>query len=213
MDWQALLTRFSGTDIPKDNPMLKYLEAVHLSVSDELKGKGSLEWTSTAAPPEEKKESLKQMQEGFQTMIAGFFQTWNGYMNGAMVPLPDKSVTITTAGDGIHLSGTFDGETLDEDFDKNILLTQVLVVKPELRVLAKPSYATTADGLLVSSVVSQINQPPSAPPIEAVFRIEYAKVDSFQIPSHILIDLKNTGTIEVGFSACKVSVADWAKKP
>jgi hypothetical protein len=43
--------------------------------------------------------------------------------------------------------------------------------------------------------------------------MEYAKVGAFQIPSQVVFDIKNTGTIEVGFSACQVSVADWAKKP
>jgi hypothetical protein len=43
IDWQAMLTRFSGNQIPEDNPMLKYLRTVHLSVVDQLHGKGSLE--------------------------------------------------------------------------------------------------------------------------------------------------------------------------
>ncbi|HWG20039.1 MAG TPA: hypothetical protein VG225_05865 [Terracidiphilus sp.] len=212
IDWKAMLSRLSGTDIPDDNPILKYLQTVHLSVADELRGQGSLEWTTNAVPPEGKEEAIRQMQEGFHTMMTGFFQTWNAYMNGSMVPIPDHSLTVTAAGEGIHISGTYNGGTIDEDFDKDTLLTQVLVVNPTLKVLAKPSYATTPDGLLISSVDSQISQPPSAPQTEAIFRIDYAKVDSFQIPSHIIFDIKNTGIVEIGLSACQVSVVDWAKK-
>jgi hypothetical protein len=69
------------------------------------------------------------------------------------------------------------------------------------------------DGLLISAVASKINQPPSAPPTEAIFRVEYAKVESFQIPSHVVVDIKNLGIIEVRFNACRVSLADWAQKP
>jgi hypothetical protein len=208
-----MLTRMSGTETPEENPGLKYLQTVHLSVADDLHGRGSLEWTSAGAPPEGKEAAIKQTREGLQNSIAGFFQTWNAYMNGSMVPLPDSSITVTKSGEGVHLSGLARDTKFDEDFDKNMLLTQVLVDSPDLKVLAIPTYVTTPDGLIVSAVRSQINQPPSAPPMEATFHIEYAKVDSFQIPSRIILDIRNTGLIEFGLSACQVSVAEWAKKP
>jgi hypothetical protein len=213
IDWKAMLTRFRGTDTPDDNPILKYLKTVQLSVTDLLKDKGSLEWTETGVPPEGKEENVKQMRDGLQTAMAGFFQTWNAYMNGTMVLFPDSKVMVTTTGAGVHLSGTSGGTSFDEDFDKNMLLTKVLVVGPESRVLAIPSYVNTADGLVISTVASQINQPPSAPQTEVTFRIEYAKVDSFQIPSNVVIDVKNVAVFEVGFNACQVSVAEVGRKP
>jgi hypothetical protein len=213
IDWKVLLTRFSGAEVSEDNPMLKYLQTVHLSVVDQLKGKGSMEWSDTGVPPEGKEQSVKQMRDGLQTMMGGFFQTWNAYMNGGMVPFPDKSVEATTTGDGIHLHGTSNNITLDEDFDKNMLLTHVVLDTPELKVVALPTYVRTDDGLVVSAVASQVNQPPSAPPTEVTFRVEYAAVDSFKIPSHIVYDIKNVGVIEVGFNTCHVSVADSPQKP
>ena len=212
IDWKAMLSRFSGTDIADDNPALKFLQTVHLAVNDDLHGKGELEWTNTAEPPADRKPGMQQMQEGLQATVSGFFQTWNAYMNGAMVPFPDSSVTVTKSGDGVHLSGTSTGTTVDEDYDKNMLLTKALVANPTLTVLEKPTYTSTEDGLLLSSLISQIHQPPTAPETEATFRIEYAKVGSYQIPSYVVVDIKNTGTIEFGLSACKVTVADWAKK-
>lgn len=213
IDWKAMLGRFAGTEIPDDSPILKYLQTVHLSVSDQLKGKGSLEWSSDGVPPAGKEQGANQMRDGLETTVAGFFQSWNAYMNGSMVPLPDSTVKITDTETGIHLSGTSTGTSFDEDYDKNMLLTQVLVVTPDLKVLAKPVYVSTPDGLVISTIASQVNQPPSAPQTQVTIRIDYAKVDSFQIPSHVVFDIKNTGVIEVGFSACQVSVADWAKKP
>ena len=212
IDWKMMLTRLSGVDVADDNPALKFLQTVHLAVSDDLHGKGSLDWTNTVDPPEDKRAGMKQIQEGLETSVAGFFQSWNAYMNGSMVPLPDGTVTVTTSGDGVHMSGTANGMTFDEDFDKNMLLTQALVVTSNLRVLAIPTFTETSDGLIVSSVMSQVHQPPTAPETDATFRIEYAKVDAYQIPSHVVFDIKNTGSIEIGFSACKVTIADWAKK-
>jgi hypothetical protein len=212
IDWKAMLTRFSGTEISEDNPMLKYLQTVHLSVVDQLKGKGSLEWSDTGVPPEGKEAGVKQMREGLQIMVGGFFQSWNGYMNGTIVPLPDESVEATLAGEGVHLHAGTSSDAIDEDFDKNMLLTQAVVSSSQMRVVAVPTYVRTEEGLLISAISSRVNQPPSAPPTDVTIRVEYAKVDSFQIPSHIVYDIKNVGVIEVGFNACQVSVADSPQK-
>jgi hypothetical protein len=213
IDWKSMLTRLSGVNIPDDNPALKFLITVHLTVDDDLKGTGTLGWTSETEPPPDKASAIKQIHDGLQTSVSGFFQSWNAYMNGSMVPLPDSSVTLTAQGDGVHLSGASSGSSFDEDYDKNMLLTQVKVVNPNMTVLATPTYTSTPDGLVVSTVTSLVNQPSTAPPAQAIFRIDYAKVDAFQIPSHVVFDIKNTGAIEIGFSACQVSLADWVKKP
>lgn len=207
-----MLTRASGKEIADENPALQYLQTVHLAVTDDLRGKGSLDWTSPTDPPDDKKASIKQMQEGLQAAVSGFFQSWNAYMNGTMVPLPDPTVTVTESGDGVHLRGISKTTTFDEDYDKNMLLTEVHVVSPTVDVVARPTYTTTEDGLILSSVTSQLHQPPTAPETDVTFRIEYAKVNAYHVPSHVVFDIKNTGVIELGFTGCTVTVADWAKK-
>jgi len=198
IDWKAMLTRLSGTDIADDNPAVQFLRTVHLSVVDELKGKGSLEWTSSAPLPAGKEEGINQIRNGLQTSVGGFFQSWNAYMNGSMVPLPDSTLTITPAGTGFHLSGSSQGMKIDEDFDQNMVLSQVLVMSPNIKVLARPTYTSTANGLIVSAVTSKMNQPPSAPEVEATFRIDYAKVDAFQIPSRVVFDVKTPASSKSG---------------
>jgi hypothetical protein len=213
IDWKAMLTRYTGNDIPDDNPFLKYLLAVHLSVADQLNGKGAMEWTDGSVQPEGKEENAKQMHDGLQTAMAGFFQTWNAFMNGSMVPLPDSTLTVTAAEAGVHLSGASASIKFDEDFDENMLLRRVQVAGPDLKVLAIPSYQRTTDGLIISAVTSQINQPPSAPQMEVTFRIAYTTVESFQIPSNIVIDTKNVGVIDISFNSCQVSVVETNRKP
>ncbi len=213
IDWKALLERISGAKLPDDNPALGYLQTVHLSVEDQLKGKGSIEWSDTSIPPKGAEEGVHQMRGGLQTMMEGFFQSWNGYMNGGMVPLPDKTVDVTTDGTKTHLHGTSANVIFDEDYDENMLLIQAVVATPEMKVVAVPTYVRTDDGLVISSVASEVNQPPSAAPVDVTFRVEYAKVNSFQIPSHVVYNVKNVAVIEVGFSTCQVSTADSAQTP
>lgn len=101
----------------------------------------------------------------------------------------------------------------DEDFDKDVLLTQAVVDSPQMKVVAIPTYVRTEDGLIISAVSSRVNQPPSAAPKDVTFRVEYAKVGSFHIPSHVIYNIKNVGVIEIAFNACEVAVADTAQKP
>ena len=213
IDWKTMLTRFSGKDIAEDNPFLKQLETVHLTVSDDIHGKGSLNWTRTEDPPKSMEGPLKQIQDGLETTIAGFFQSWNAYMNGSMVPLPDSTLTVTTVADGIHMSGTSNNMTIDEDFDKNMLLTQVLVVGSDSKVRAVPTYETPPMGGACLRFDPRSISLPQPPKQKSTSQWNTRKSALFKFPSHVVFDIKNTGTIEVGFSAGQVSVADWAKKP
>ena len=117
-------------------------------------------------------------------------------MNGSMVPIPDSSVTITNAGDGTHLSGTSDGSTFDEDFDKNILLTQVQVVTPTLKVLRRPPtlYAGRFTGLHCHI---RGGPAPHSPAGCCHFSHRLPEVDTFQIPSRVILDIKYTRLIEI----------------
>jgi len=212
IDWKAMLTRLSGKEIPEDNPGLQFLRTVHLAINDDLRGKGSLEWSSAAALPAGREDGINQIRDGLQTSVGGFFQSWNAYMNGSMVPLPDSSVTIDAVDAGFHLSGSSKDMKIDEDFDKNMVLNQVLVVSPTIRVMAAPTYLKTEDGLIVSEIKSKMNQPPGAPETEITFHVDYARVDSYQVPSRIIFDVRNTGAIDLALSNCQVSLADWAQK-
>jgi hypothetical protein len=212
IDWKAMFARITGKEIPDDNPLLTYLNGIHLSVSDDLRGQGTLEWTSGDPAPAGKEAAVKQMREGFQGMVGGFFQSWNAYMNGTMVPVPDSKTTITQSAEGVHLSAMANEMKIDEDFDKNFLLTQARVDSPSMRVVALPSYTSTSDGLVVASVKSQVRQPPTAPETDVNFQIEYAKVDGYQVPSHIAFDIKNVGMMDIRLSGCQVSLAQWARK-
>jgi len=212
IDWKTYFSRLTGKEIPDDNPLLKYLQTVHLSIDDELGGHGTLAWTSTSAPPAGMEEAQKRTEEGLQAAVGTFFQSWNGYLNGSRFAPPDSTVVVTQSGEGINVRGTLKDGKLELDYDKNTRLTQALVESPAIRVLSIPTFASTPDGLILSSITLRVNRPPSAPQTETIYRGEYTKVDSFQIPSRIVFELKNMGGIDFGLTNCKVSVADWAKK-
>lgn len=208
MDWKDLLTRFGGKEIPDDNPDLVYLKTVQLSATDQLRGKGSLEWTETGSAPDSVKDEIGRLHDGLSQTLGGFFQTWNEFMNGGMVPAPDKTTIVSPAGDGIKLHASSPEYVVDEVFDKNLLLTDVHVVSKEMEVTMSPTYSDSPDGRIVSTLQASSHQPPTAPPTNVTMSITYAPVSSFQLPSSVKVDVKNVGGFLFNFSACKVETSD-----
>lgn len=203
-DWKEFLSRYSGGDVKDDNPLLQYLRSIHLSVSDNLTADGKLDWTTSATAPAGKEDSIAKMKDGMEQMMVGFFSSWNAYMNGNMVPLPDSTTTVTENGDGFRLHATGEGTEVTELFDKNLLLTEAHVVQPTSDVFAYPTYDDTPDGRVVSAIRTVYRQPPTAPPAELNIRVSYTPVQNFRIPEKLNYELKNVGSFDFKFSACSV---------
>jgi hypothetical protein len=207
MDWKDLLTRITGQTVPDDNAFLVYLQSTQFSVTDDLKGDGSLHWTDTAPLPKDAADAISQFRDGLNQTLGGYFKTWNAYMNGSMVPLPDKTVTVTQSGDGVALHGNAGNMVLDETFDKNLLLNSVHVVSTDYDILASPGYTETQDGLIITSIHNVIHQPPGAAASEMTFAISYARTGSYQLPSVLKMDIKNVATLNFKFSGCTINPA------
>jgi hypothetical protein len=208
IDWKDLLTRFGAPNLSDDNPYLKYLNSVQLSVSDDLNGAGTLNWKAPTPMPDGMESSIGKMHDGMTQMLTGFFQSWNPYMNGGYIPAADKSDTVTANAEGIHVHGVDDKTTIDEQFDKNLLLTNMHVVTPELDVTAYPTYTETPNGRIISVIRSLIHQPPTAPAAEAIMSAKYSTVGAFQIPSSVSFEVKNVGTFNFAFSSCSVNTSE-----
>jgi hypothetical protein len=206
VDWQNMLTRFSGKTIPDDSIWLHYLTSSHLSLDDDLNGKGTFTWANVGVPPEGGEAAAQKLRTGTTSIIAGFLQIWNPFMNGGLLPAPQPSIAIAANDDGLQLHSTSANAVIDEQFDKNILLQQVHAVTPQADVTAFPTFTNTAEGKLVSTVRTVHRQPPTAPPAELTMSVTYTPVSGFQIPSHLHIDQQNGSVFDFYFKNCTVSL-------
>jgi hypothetical protein len=208
VDWKAMLTRFSGSAVPDNNPFLVYLQGVRMEVSDTLDGDGKLTWTDTSTAPADLKASRDQMHDGLLQMISGFYQSWNQFVNGGMVPAPDTTTTETNNDDGgLHMHGKDATTVFDEDFDKNMLLLSAHVVMSNLDNTAYPTYEASTDGLRVNRVRNVLHQPPTGPAQEVSMAVTYAPVGGFQLPSTLAVTLVGTGEFDFAFNGCTVTTA------
>jgi hypothetical protein len=204
-DWKSFLNAFSKTPVGDDNPALLYLSTTRLSVLDDVAGKGELVWTDTTVPPQAFAAGSAKLQGGMKQMFDAYFQSWNAFMNGSMVPIPDKTLAVTPDGDGVQLRGLLPNQTLIEKFDKNMLLTETHVTDASSDEIEHPAFTQTSDGLVISSIHSVVRQPPSAPPSEIDISTTYAKVGTFQLPAIINFSVKNVGTFLFSLSGCEVT--------
>ena len=206
VDWKAILPRLSGGPVADDNPVLVYLKSVRFTVSDNLNGEGSLTWTDTTTPPANLQKNRDKMRNGLMQIISGFYQSWNQFVNGGMVPAPDSSTTETATVDGgVHVHGGNATSVFDSEFDRNMLLLSAHVVDKDLDSTAYPTYEASTDGLRVSRVRHVLHQPPTAPAEEVTMAVTYMQVGSFQLPATLAATLTGTGELDWSFNSCQIN--------
>jgi len=213
VDWKNVLNTASSKEIKDDNPFLVYLNSVHLALNDTLRGNGALEWSETTAPSEPVKDATAKMKEGLGQMVSGFFDSWNGFLNGTMVPAPDRTTTLTPQNAGIHLHAEQGQTVLDEDYDENMLLTNIHVVSGTIDAKVAPVFSDTPDGRIISSIQGEYRQPATAPPVYLTMGIEYGQVSGYRLPTKIRYQVKNVLQMDINLSDCTVKPIEKAAKP
>jgi|GEM_PF-1955832 len=204
-DFKSEFLRQTGLkDIPDDNPLLVYFRSVQLSITDDLHTGGTLNWSETSPPPAGLEHAVEQMRGGFKGIVGVFFQAWNPYMNGTLAFLPAKDSVVEETSTGLTRSATIGRETIDEKFDRNLLLTEVHTLSPSNESKVSPIYVDTKSGKLISEIRATAPSHGTDPAKEVNFIIKYSPVASFQIPSSIMIDGVGRGIFSFNFSSCTV---------
>jgi len=164
--------------------------------------------------PANLQSSSEQIRNGMVQMIRGFYQSWNQFVNGGMVPVPDSSTTVTAKADGgVHMHGTNKTTVFDEDFDKNMLLisAHVTITDPDpsksLDNTVYPTYEASTDGLRVNRVHNVLHQPPTAPAQDVSMAVTYMPVVAYQLPATLAVTLAGTGEFDFTFSNCSINPA------
>jgi hypothetical protein len=89
---------------------------------------------------------------------------------------------------------------------------QALMKGPVIQLPAVAIYTSISDGLVISSVRSEMHRPLTSPETEATFQFEYARVNGFEVPSHLIPEIGSSGVIEYRLNNCQVSLTEWPKK-
>jgi hypothetical protein len=184
--WRDFMQKASNQAVPEADARLAYLQGTKLSVDDDLRGQGRLNWVASGPVPEGSQDSVDKVRGGMQQLWSGFFQSWNGFFTGDMLTL-DLKANIEHNGSGYHVAVRDGANLAEEQFDSNLLLQTVHVVTPSIESTITPTFTPGPQKLLVSSIHSVYRQPPTAEPTEVVMGVTYAPVNGFQLPSEVRV--------------------------
>jgi hypothetical protein len=202
-DWKSFLEKANSTTVSDLDQRLLYLQSIRLSVTDDLKSSGSLDWSAPAPPPDPGDNSVDQIRSGFQSLVTGFFETWNGFYTGSIIS-PDVHAVVDRTSNGFHVFAHEPTRTADELFSPDFTLRSLHVSTPSFDSTLQPSFTNTPQGRLVTALSSTISQPPTAPASTVNMTIHYAPVGGFQIPSELLINVPGTASFDFHFENCTV---------
>lgn len=203
-DWKDFLEKATHQAVADDDERLPYLRSIKLSVDDDLRGTGALNWAAPANAPENSEDSVAKIRSGMEQMWAGFFQSWNGFYTGEILSVADSRTSVERTARGFHVI-TRDGHGVaEEQFNDRLVMQSLHVATPTLDSVMTPTFADAPQGRLVTVLRSVDRQPPSAPASEVVMRLRYATVNGFQLPSELAIEVAGTATFDYHLNSCTV---------
>ncbi len=207
-DWKDFLVKATSAPVQDTDERLAYLRSIHLTISDDLNGAGTLHWAAPTTAPDASEDSIAKLRTGFEALWSGFFQSWNGFATGEMVSPPGGNAAIERTTEGFTVIARENGKLAEQRYSRDLRLESLHMVTPSLDSAMTLTFTETAQGLVLASMQSVDRQPPSAAPVQVATTVQYASVNGFQLPSAVTIDVAGTARFAFQLSGCTVGMKD-----
>ena len=205
-DWKDFLTKATSAPVQDADERFLYLRSIHLTITDDLNGAGTLHWAAPTTAPAASEDSIAKLRGGLEALWSGFFQSWNGFATGEMVSSPGGNAIIERTAVGFIVTARDHGKLAEQRYSPALRLESLHVTTPSLDSAMTPTFSETPQGLVLASMQSVDRQPPSAPPVQVATAIQYASVNGFQLPSAVTIDVAGTARFAFQLSGCTVQL-------
>lgn len=170
-----------------DPQKIAQLEEVQYSIS--VNGDGTVIVKPFRSGGGEIDPALDQPVNGMKQMLQGFYTTWLPMVFANPFPDPEAPYSIKRDPERYRILSK-DGETAAEIVvDKKYLATEMTVDTPQLKVKMMPTYLKTDEGLLLTSIDSELN----GGQMKVYVAIDYKAVQGYQLPDHVLYKVPLTG--------------------
>ena len=207
-NWEALLQEQRKANPANADRVIKKLSGIRFTVSLQKSGSATITHTSVAATNDKEAAGLKQVYDGMQQMVTGFFDTWTAFMRTPPLPEPDGVHQLVDQGGQWLLSykdGSADVVTV---MKKDFVIRELKVKSPAFASTIQPQFTHSREGLILAGYQADYH---SANPSEATqlqVRMTYQGVNQLQLPKKLNIVGSYGGSpfgIEVTFSNCKAT--------
>ena len=163
---------------------------------------------SPDATNQQMENGLRQVYDGANQMLSGFFDTWKSFVTTSPFPGSGVKYQIDRNGEFYIVSYKDGSADVTLTMDPNYVLTDVRVVTSEFNSDIEPKYSATSNGLLLASyhAVYQTGKPEEATNLDVA--IGYQDVGGFDLPGTLNLSGSYGGapfSLSSSFSDCQVT--------
>ena len=206
-DWHALYATNGSSMSASDQQNIATLNQVGIVLHARMKGGSTMDWNPPAQLNSDQSSLVGNMHDALnQTIVEGFMQFWTPFIENSVVPESSDGLEMTAISDGgrkIHAKDS-DSE-VDETFDSGRILRQYNVVMTSARIEVTPTYSPSAQGMIISHFHAFIHPADStAATQEMNVEVQYETIDSFPLPTHLIMEVTGVATLHVALEGCSV---------
>ena len=192
-DWAAILRHEMKTEVKPDNAGLKLLNGVRFWVSVSETGKAKLTHQVDDYP--QSPTSMDDLQKaigGVEETVDGFWRTASIFLFTSVLPNPETAYRLSERDGSQLLSYRDGGYDIVTTLDKDYVISEVEVSSATLSSSLKPKFTKTKAGFLLTAYDADYKQG-AADPAHVSVQITYQDVESFQLPSDLVVQTTSEG--------------------
>lgn len=205
-DWHAFYSS-AGSMSAENEQRAALLSRVGIMLHARMKGGSTMDWNPPAESLSADQTSvLSQMHDALnQTIVDGFLQFWTPFIENTVIPDSSSGMEMSTTSAGgrkVHLKQT-DIE-LDETFDSDRILRQYNIVMSSARIKLTPTYAPSAQVLIISHFHATIQPTGSENVQEMNVDVQYQTIGGYPLPTHVVMEVTGVATLHFALEGCTV---------
>jgi hypothetical protein len=137
-------------------------------------------------------DDLQKAIGGVEETVDGFWRTASVFLFTSALPKPESAYQLSEQ-DGSYLLSYRDGEyDIVTTLDKNYVISEIKVSSAKLSSSLKPRFTKTKAGYLLTAYDADYKQG-AADPAHVSVQITYQDVESFQLPSDLVVQTTSEG--------------------
>lgn len=188
-DWTALLKDQSLTPAARAEALGR-LNAIQFALALDRRGTPVITHRAPATADPQQSAAMKQIYDGMEQMISGFFQTWIIFMIQPPVPQAGTPYHLETTGPWQILSYNEGGTKVEVTLGQDLAAAEVRVVNKDFTSSIHPSFEKTAKGLVLVGYQATYRSTQASEETDLDVKIQNQDVDGCTLPR--VLDLGGT---------------------
>ncbi|MDD5302317.1 MAG: hypothetical protein PHS14_04335 [Elusimicrobia bacterium] len=201
LDWSSILGR-----APSDDER-QIFDDIKFQVSVDAKGSASVTFSTPPPINEQQRVGFGQITSGMSQMLAGFFQTWSGFMIEPPLPSPSAAFQLQREAKLYRLSYKEGDAEISTTLMKNFAITKLETATPDFQSTLKPVFSATEDGFVLAGYDADYVSTSGSGKTVLKVELSYQDVDGVRLVKGLVLDSVYEGQpthVKIEFKNCTV---------